>query len=351
MSPRRVLVIAGALLLVFVSALTLHWRHSRQPVWEGKSVREWFAEFRRARPRYRVQAFLPLSSGPTSTNLVRIGHLVTTENTRDLLHDPAAKALKAFGTNAVPFLAAEVRKRDSFWAKSYRNMWEKIPSGIRRYVPDPPPKRDPIRRDAALALAALGTNGAAGVPAILEAYASSRFNHDYVFSINRLPPNPAALDQMLSAVKGSNLLHRVKVIQELEIRTLQAARILTNAIHSGISVRDAVSELSYFRSHAKPVLPALTFALTSSDPEIRSLAARTLARFESDAAAALPELINALSSRDETLRYESVRVMEAMGTNALPALGALSLATQDPSLQVQRASKRVLGRMHGAKKE
>ena len=350
---RRILILSGVLLLLLSCVVAVRWRQSHEPVWQGKTVSEWFVEFRKARPRHRhaVTVFVP-SGFKGGTNL--LPQVAYSENIDELLRDPAANGLRALGTNAVPFLEAEVRRGDSLWARSYRSLLQTMPSGIRTHVPAAPPGRDAIRADAALALAALGTNGAAGIPAILEAYTEpiDAVRWEYGQSLKRLPTQPADFDAILAGFHGTNVVGAVATIRELEICTAAAARILTNAVFTGsMGQAQALLQLHYFRSQARVVLPALSLALKSSDRQTREGAARVLRTFGPDARGALPALIEALTDGDDELRYQSACAMEEMGTNALPAVDALIRATNDPSVMVQRAATRALGNLRRGRAE
>ena len=341
MSRRSLLLASGVLLLLLlVGAVAIQWQRKRQPVWQGKTVGEWFVEFRKARPRHRhpITVWLHVPFGGTTNRVAQVAY---SEHIDELLNDPAAKALREFGTNAVPFLEAEVRKGDSLWTRSYRRLLQKMPPGIRRHAPAASPPRYLIQQDAALALAALGKNGAAAVPAILEAYADAG-HWEYLQSLSRLPTLPADLDAMLARFHGSNLHAAVTAVKALRIQTSMAARILTNAVLTGKMASEALLELHYHRAQAGIALPALSVALKSRDPQTRECAARVLRTFGPDAAGALPALTEALKSEDEELRYQSACAIEEMGTNALPAADALGQATNDPSAMVQRVATRAL---------
>ena len=342
MRRRSLLFSSGVLLLlILICAAAMLWRGNRQPVWQGKTVGEWFVEFRNARLRHRhaIPVFLPLGF-KGSTNLV--SQVAYSENIDEWLRDPAARALRAFGTKAVPFLEAEVRRGDSLWARSYRSLLQKIPVGIRSHIPAAPPRRDGIRADAAFALAALGKDGAAAIPAIVQAYTepTGLARWEYGQSLRRLPTQPEDFDALLAGFHGTNLPAAVATIKELEICTPTSARILTNAVRAGNIV--ALLQLHYYRTQAKVVLPALSVALKSSNHEIQETAARVLRTFGPDAAGELPALAEALRTGHDELRYQSACAMEEMGTNALPAVRALIQATNDPSVMVQTVAARAL---------
>ena len=340
---RRILILSGVLLLLLSCAVAVRWRQSHEPVWQGKTVSEWFVEFRKARPlhRHAVTIFRPAGFGG-ATNLV--ADVAYSENIDELLRDPAARALRALGTNAVPFLEAELRRGDSLWARSYRSLSQKMPAVIRQHAPAAPPRRDAIRADAALALAALGTNGARAIPTIVKAYTEPACfpRWEYGQSLRRLPTQPMDFDVLLAGFHGTNLTAALATIKDLEICTSAAARILTNVVLAGSIASEALLQLQYYRSQARVVLPALSLALKSSYAQTRVGAARVLRTFGPDAAGALPALTEALMDADEEVRYQSACAMEEMGTNALPAADALSQATNDPSIIVQRVAGRAL---------
>jgi len=331
-------------LLAFWAAL--HWQRNRQVRFQGKTAPEWFVEFRKARPLCRRSLvnplLVPLLRTRGATNLM--SQVTYYEDLNLLFFHPAADGLRNLGSNAVPFLEAEVKRRDGPFAKGYTALFQRLPVGVRRHVPEPPQPRDPVQRDAALALSLLGKNADSAIPALLEAYerAPAYSKSDYIKSLDRLHVPSAAFDAMLLRYRQTNVAAGVVTIKALRIRSLMSAQLLTNAVLQGSIPLEALNELMYHRSYVNMTLPALAASLKSSDQQVQESAVRVLRSFGSESVGALPELTETLKSKNDELRYQCVLTFEAMGAAALPAVPVLRQATNDSSTLVRSAAHRVL---------
>jgi hypothetical protein len=354
MKRRRLLVAISSLALVSAISLTIYLWPRKEPVWNGKTCSQWFAEFRRAKVRYQ-RTSVYFVHVPTSTP----GYLrlqATTnyfDDTEALLRDSAADALRAMGTNIIPVLCREIRRGDPKWLPSYSKFFYKVPRSLQRFVPNPPKSRDEIRGDAALALTLQRAEAAPAWPALFDAFLEAptpylRFRLGD--TLRNIPVDPVVLDAGLdSLVRHGELSEAVQMIGQFGAWRINSLRILTNAILStNIVAREAaLSQLRYHRHFAPFVLPALRTALTngnSSYPFCIS-AADVLESYEGDASEALPELVIVLKSSDRELRYHATRAIESLGTNALPAFPALLDARSDTNEMVQRVVTRTLNKV------
>jgi hypothetical protein len=271
-----------------------------------------------------------------------------------LLRDPTANALRAMDTNALPFLVAEFNRGDSAWAAGYRRFYWGLPLSLRKRAPSPPMPRESIRSDAALALAALGPAAIPAVPAIIEVFGTEpqlRRMPGLQESLRRLPRAPDAFDQVLQDLcRQRELMDAVQTVQDFHLISLEAARVLTNAVSSTNSAARtlAVRQFPRMRHHAALVLPALIAALGNSDTATRQSVATVLESFVAEAASALPALVSALRAEDGELRYLAARAIESMSTNAIPAVPALTAAINDTNVMVQRVAVRTLKNLESA---
>jgi hypothetical protein len=340
-------VIAAALALIIGTVLVLCLWPRKKPTWQGKTYSQWFAEFREAKVRHRqsVQSFgMPAGS---SKFVPTTGYY---DDIDGLLRDPVADSLRAMGTNILPFLTDEIRHEDNYVIRTYRDLYWKFPTGIKRLAPGPSSGRDEIRVDAALALTALRADAAPAVPTVYRAFATARpyARGGFQESLRRLPFDDAALDAALDTlVRRRDLSSAVSLVNQFGVRNLNSVRILTNAVFStNAPASDAAfAQLRYCRRYHAFVLPTLREAVKTGDQAARWHAASTLELYEAEAAEALPELVAALRSDDGELRYRAARALEAIGTNALPAAQALASATNDSSVMVQRAAARAVSNL------
>lgn len=344
MKHQRRFVTATALVLCAATALFLCLRTRKEPTWQGKTYSQWFAEFRQAKMRHRQTTQSWMMMPGSSKFTLATGYY---DDIEGLLRDPSADALRAMGTNIVPFLVAEIRHEDSGLLKVYRSWYFKPSFPLKRFAPKPPVSRDEIRGDASLALAALRRDAAAAVPAVFQAFATATPMARIQFeeSLRRLPFDSIAFDAALQTmVKRGETYPAVSAIARFGVWNPNTARILTNAVFStnAPTTEAALGQLRYCRRYAALALPALRLALTSSNQQTRWSVASLLEAYGSDAAEALPDLIQASKSDDDEMRYRAVRAIESMGTNALAAALALAVATNDSSIIVRSRAARIL---------
>jgi phosphotransferase system HPr-like phosphotransfer protein len=335
----------GFLVCLAIFAGARHWQQNRLPRFQGRTAGEWFLEFRKDRTLHR--SYFPSTATIAYLRSKGLTNVVSqtsySEDLDGLLRDPVADGLRGLGTNAVPFLEAELNRGDSRWSKRYRALLQKTPATLRRHLPQPPGARDAVQRDAALALSALGTNAASAVPALIEAYQRAAFSkNDFALSLNRLAIPSEAYDGMLLRYQQTNLAVGVEAVRFLRIRSLTSAQLLTNAVLRGSVPVDALAELQYHISYAQMAMPALSAALKSPYRQVQESTLMVLRRWGPDAKGALPTLQTVLKNGDGELRYQCMLTLEAMGPAAASAVEAINSATNDPNPMVQHAADRVL---------
>jgi hypothetical protein len=354
MKRRRLLVAICSLALVSAISLIIYLWPRNEPVWNGKTCSQWFAELRRAKVRYQRHTVYFVNAPSSTPGYVRLQQSTNYwDDTEALLRDSTADALKAMGTNIIPVLSREIRRGDPKWLPSYTKFFYKVPASLKRFVPNPPQSRDEIRGDAAVALTLLRADAAPAWPTIFDALLNAptpylRFR--FMDILHNIPVDPVVLDAGLdSLVRHGELSEAVQMIGQFGAGRINSLRILTNAILStnNVAGEAALSQLRYQRHFAPFVLPALRSALTNSNssyPFCVSVAG-VLESYEGDASEALPELVIALKSSDRELRYHAARAIESLGTNALPAVPALLAARSDSNEMVQRVVTRTLNNL------
>jgi HEAT repeat protein len=188
--------------------------------------------------------------------------------------DHYKEALSAAGAPAVPFILAKLRKSDSALANRYRALWPRIPSMLKRVLPQPKPP-DFSTWSAAAALICVGSNA---VPPLIDAMQDGN------------PAIRAAAGQALCGFAGGAL------------STKDAARIFGRAIKD-------------------------------SDAEVRVYAAFALARLGPAASNSVPALIAALNSSEighepGTTFYVHAGAATALGAIGGPATPAIPVLTR-----------------------
>jgi FOG: HEAT repeat len=353
---RRRRIVIALFLLAVVSGAVLFFclRPHKEPLWQGKTCSEWFAEFRRAKARHRqasmpvYQILAPTKPGGPQRFVIGTNYF---DDTEGLSYDPAADGIRALGTNIIPILTAQIRRGDPKWLPIYVKLFSKLPATIQHIVPKPPTSRDEVRGDAALALSLLRSDAAPAWPTIFEAYVTAAPFARYRFeeSLRKIPVEPVVLDATLdSIVRRGDLSLAVSMISKFGASGPNSIRILTNAVLS-TNLPAGEAALSQLRNHrwfAPFVVPALRTALTNSSPTVCISIVNVLESYESDASEALPELVYTLRSDDRELRYYAARTIENLGTNALPAVPALLAARSDPNEMVQRVVTRTLNKLN-----
>src|SRR6267142_1316852 len=81
---------------------------------------------------------------------------------------PQPRHCGVMGTNAALWLGEQVHQGDSRWHRTYWKAYLKMPSFVGKIMPHPAASRNPIREDAAIALAAMGSNATPGLPLMID---------------------------------------------------------------------------------------------------------------------------------------------------------------------------------------
>jgi hypothetical protein len=139
---RRLLIGFGVVAVFVIGWFAYDASRPREPVYKGKQLSQWLDEYNRA------------------------ANLTETE--------PAAEAIRAMGTNALPFLLANLKHNESPLQQKLRDLcW------AQHFVTPPFPQYFPYYGPSVMAFGALGSNAAPAFPELLELAAN----------IERQPPN------------------------------------------------------------------------------------------------------------------------------------------------------------------
>jgi hypothetical protein len=293
-----------ASLALLVGVASGFWRSS-EPTYQGKSVSVWFEEY--ARLSSRQGAPVAIIQGPSGRTLMVAG-------TVEPLPDPAWEALKAIGSNAVPYLIRRLRV-SPLESPLYTRVFTNLPPVIRSRLPSPW-KRRWDRQLAAEALGGLGEQAIAAAPALLKA-------------LKQADPDPLTRNAILNALRRIHVDQRSLNVAMLELgATRRYADVIAIAQQSGWKGDDMARLLGEI--------------LRTPDPAVRRDAMRLLEYAGTEAAPALDNIILALKDSDKEVRYFAARSIEAIGTNSPQVVAALRAALKDENVMVQIVARRTL---------
>jgi len=247
---KRGRAIALAVLLAVIATVAAFMAlRPREPVFQGNGLSEWLDDYQDAAQQ----------DGGINTTM---------------------QAVRAMGTNAVPFLRRALHRRDNGLDRAYRRLWPKLPAWLRDRVPKPRTEGERIRTWAPAFLRALGPAALRAIPDLVNALEdeswSVRYNATVV--LGELAPNTRDAGSVASA-------------------------LFTATADSNATVRGgAYYALGKFTQEAKAVMPHLGRGLEDKSPYVRSSTIAALAGFGSDAKETLPKLIQALADSDAQVR-------------------------------------------------
>ena len=195
---------------IILGAVLYNARGPNEPMYQGRGINDWLRKLNSAISHDELQS-----------------------------RDEAENAVQATGAKAAPYIVAHLRKSNSAWSKTHRNLFPKLPAWLQRLIPSP-------REEFTISTG------------------SSAF-----FAIGA-PAKPA----LITALQDENPA----------VRSASALTLGSLAHYKGTDLRDAV--------------PALTECLRVADPDVRCLSATTLGYLGLDAAPAVPGLIALLTASE-----------------------------------------------------
>jgi HEAT repeat protein len=244
------LIATFAVLALFLGAVALGLLKPNAPSYQGKSINVWLRQLNSA----------------------------FNQNDLQQRHE-AEQAFQTIGTQAVPYIVANFRRRDSAWSSHYRNIFGKLPAWLQRLLPS-------ARQE---------------LPSYIGQFA--------LFAIGE-PAKPA----LINVLKDGDPV----------VREASAATLGSLALYNGTDLHDAK--------------PALIELLRDPDAGVRWHAASDLGYLGSDAAAAVPRLIPLLKDPQTRrkgsqvyVRSAAARTLGKIGPRAETALPPLRAALEEPS--------------------
>lgn len=299
---RRPLQILGCVLaLVCIGWLISSWLAPAEPRYQGRRVSDWFKQY------YR--------SGPS-------GRWNETERAE------AISAIRAMGTNALPFLLDEcvAQRRDS----SYTNLLKALASLPNLFPPYVPGTE--ISHEAAEAVGIIRPPAVVLLPWLKEALASPDQNRRQQ-ALNLLgyvgDGAEATVPLLVMALRGENPFERALAAQSLaEIGESAKSALpalvefLERPASDRVGLHNVCRTLGDLEAEATNALPALRWRWqTETDPEVRLALATAICRI----AAPEPEVLNSITAQLDDTRncFAAIQALGQVGANARMALPAL----------------------------
>lgn len=293
MKPKRALIYG-----VFVAsiALILYFSlRSSGPHYQGKSLNFWLEQLEKGQNGNEWSA----QNGLTWA-------LLPERTARQI---KAADAIRAIGTNSIPYLLQDLAAKDS----SFFHQWKKFRDMVKTkwfrktvYGGTEPTPAERIRWKAALGLEVIGTNAARLVPEIaplLQSTSSDSAAKSAAYILGGMGTQGIAV--LTNAVNSSNdwtalsamwSMAQHHAIAETNWVPLLMAAITrqTNSTYWALGGL-GVWALGEIHLDSEQTIPFLIEVLSSSDPNVRSYAAVSLGKFGKEAKAAVPSLKNLLA--------------------------------------------------------
>lgn len=324
--------LAGLLLLVLG---TMFWGllRERDPVYQGKRLTVWLEG---SAP---VVAPLPvvtrsLGMVPGSTLSTRASATPSAE-----LEASADRALRHFGTNAIPTLLKMLRARDSALTLKLLDLVRK-----QHLIRIKHTDAAHLNTIACSALERLTELARSVVPALIEVYdrdlaiLSRTSGHDSsaevgVLEIPRIlgKVGPEARSAIPSLLRGAtNTVPNVRWIAlaglgEIHLEPEMVVPVLTQALQDPdpFVKSDAARALARFGKDAQPGIPALVKLLKDPNHWARDAGLRALGALHLKAEVSVPALVTALDSTNHLFAFDVALTLQAYGAAAKPAIPAL----------------------------
>lgn len=298
---RKMIILLIALAVVVGVVVVVIFWPTEEPTYQSKPVSFWFEQY--AHPSSYLGAPVTITQGPN-------GRILRLSGTVEPLPDPAWEALKALGSNAVPYLVRRLRV-SPLESRVYVQVLMNLPQAIRSKLPSPWTAMQ-YRASAAEALGGLGNDAS---PALFRAW--MKCSTDPVMRIN--------ISQSLRRVHADRNSLAPVLLELFQSRYAEVIGIAEATDWQG----DDVGSL-------------FTRILQSPDPALRQQAMALLENSGSVAMPLLDQITLALADSDSEVRYLAARVLEGIGSNSPQAVAALRAALDDESAMVRNAAHRAL---------
>jgi|SRR6185503_11577939 len=252
---------------------------AREPEYRGRPLREWLVEF---------------DHGQSSTN-----------------YAAAQEAIRAMGTNCLPFLIGYLRSKDPPFNRQRVSLKARLKLSARKggeYAVF-------WHRRAATACGELGQAGGQAFPAMREAMNDPHTAESVAFALSRMLPKSAPV--LTNALATGNATARYRSADALmtayshpEIEEMAQMALLKALEDPDPWMRaSAAGALQFWNRRLDVVLPALTRALSDPNRTVRGNAAISLGNFGAAAKPAVPDLLKLLQDTNDYPREHASRAL------------------------------------------
>ena len=315
-SRKIALVSLCALALCALLGVIVYVSSSKEPSYQGKPLSEWIIPFCRATP-----AGLVVPGGPVAFNELQ----------------PVRLAIAAMGTNALPYLTARLRHRESPVHRTLRQLANKQSLGQFRLA-DPSVERTRVIR----ALAILGPAAHQCIPDLARdltdpsvsqhaSYALAAIGEDGVRVLLDGLTNRSAVVRMESAAAFVFYVPMIADVSASYSTNQKANPISAELMAAGLSriVQDsssphripALQRLGLLGPAASNAVPNLLLLLADTSPMrsvVRHGIVRALANIKNQPQLVVPALTNLLNDPDLGLRMAAANALRQFGYQATP---------------------------------
>jgi hypothetical protein len=249
------------------------------------------------------------------------------------------KALRAIGTNAVPYAVHDLANNDSLWPAKYRELYPRFPLLLQKILPAPKPMLQVV--DGANVFFYIGSNSIPCAIALLKHHSHS-VRQSAAWGIGALRPQCAGANQAIPALIEASgdsdryvRLHVMLAFREMGADASNAVPAITKVLadtgvgsqtNSFFYVRAAAAvALGKIGPSAAAALPALKAALREPNSYLRGQAAVATWRVAADADTALAVLLQEMPFASESEKWDWIVALGEMGPRARAAVPQLTL--------------------------
>jgi len=254
---------------------------AREPVYRGRPLQEWLEELVELVPSNNHHKFYA-----------------------------AQEAIRAMGTNSLPFLIRYLRSKDPPFNRQWVRL--KVHLGLPRTGGD---YAWLWQCRAATACGELGQEGAAAIPAMTEAMNDPSVAQTVAFALSRMLPKSApvltnvlATGNVWARSGAAGALEKAYSYPEIEEMARTALLKALRDPDPGPRISAAIA-FHDWNKRLDVIVPALVRALSDPDPYVRGNAATSLGSFGTASQPAVPELLKLLHDTDA---YPRKRAMEML---------------------------------------
>ena len=248
-------------------------------------------------------------------------------------------AIQAIGTNALPYVARNLARNDSWWHQKYAAFEPKTPKSLQKFLPAPKPLLQAV--DGANAFFYCGSNSIPIAIALLK-HKSPTVRESAAWGLSALRRKTVAADQAIPAlIEALNDKARMVrfdatlALEEMGPDASNAVPALTKVLAdsgkpgdpriAGVAYLQAVAAnaLGKIGPAAATAVPQLKATLSATNSYLRGQAAAAIWRIDGDVDTVLPILLKEISGTGGDLNWDWIVALGEMGPRAKAAVPQL----------------------------